>query len=272
MPRWNKYALVPLLAGAALVALHLAGDGPGTGLLQTTLSSSSPSSSAPDSVPRGGSRAMKPLLTRTTTAGGPGGKTAAMPALLEVARRTTDGQVLGSGGAYTRDDLGDMTLLSSGTPDSNGTEITGLEGATAIAQHHDSSNVYVAGDANDGRVVAFYRATEEGIAAPLQFVGSYPAPNVVDVAVSDDGQNVYAVASATSTLYTFQRLGRYGALSEIQTIVDGETAGGDVVDVRGVPPERAGKNLSRRSPRPPPTPPLLPSTRSRPSKPVTPQT
>lgn len=103
--------------------------------------------------------------------------------------------------------------------------VTGLSSGEAVATSSDGANVYVAAWA-DSAVSVFSR---DPVTGELSFVeaqvngagGVQGLDNVLDVAVSTDGANVYGCGSALDTIAVFDRDQTTGELSFLQVLQNG---------------------------------------------------
>jgi DNA-binding beta-propeller fold protein YncE len=125
--------------------------------------------------------------------------------------------------------------------------VDGLAGAQDVAVSSDGKNVYVAGYA-DSALVVFDRDTDTGALSYSTLfedgvAGVDGLNEVTDVAVSLDGENVYAAGMFDDALAVFNRDTDTGALSYSTLFEDG-VAGVDGLDgARGVSVSPDGENV-----------------------------
>lgn len=109
--------------------------------------------------------------------------------------------------------------------------VSGLNWANGLAFDSMGAHLYVAASGSADAVTAFSRSPTDG---SLTFVASYPdggsggvnLADATDVAVSSDGNNVYACAQDSDALTVFDRDPSTGALTFVESFVHGMGADG----------------------------------------------
>ncbi len=124
--------------------------------------------------------------------------------------------------------FGRLTYLESYSNGVGSPVVTGIEGASSVEITPDGSSVYVTGRGANGGIAHFARNADDGDAGfgELEFTGATGATtgngllDVVDCAVSRDGNYLFTAAFSSSTLAVF-RVGAGGALEFIEVKQDG---------------------------------------------------